>query len=639
MGDSLAVKIIREHLVDGQMVAGQPIALRIDQTLIQDATGTLVDLELESLNIDRVRTELSVTYVDHNIIQTDSRSMDDHRYLQSVAARYGMVFSPPGNGISHPVHMERFGVPGKTLLGSDSHTTMGGAIGMLAIGAGGLDVCMAMAGKAFHLVMPRIWGIRVSGKLPPWVSGKDVVLELLRRYSCNGGLGKIMEFFGPDVENLDEAARATICNMGVDMGATAAIFPSDSVTRAFLRRTGREHHWRPLAPDPDARYDELTELDLSSLEPLVAAPYNPDNVKTMTEVRGTKVGQVIIGSSPNCNYRDYAIAALILKGRRVHPSLSFEINPGSRQVLENLLINGALLSLIESGARIHQPGCLGCVGMGQVPATGIISLRTMPRNFRGRSGTKDDQVYLCSPEVAAASALTGEITDPRTLGPCPPFTYPDRYVFRTDWFIEPPPDGSNVEIIRGPNIKPLPQFPELEDTLEVEVLLKVGDNISTDIIMPAGNRTLPLRSNIPGIAEYVFEVEDATFPRRAKEARSSAIIGGGNYGQGSSREHAALAPRYLGVRVKIVRSFARIHKANLINFGILPLTFAVPADYDAIRQGDRLRLENVRDLIARGERIIPVRIGERTILTHLDVPPRAREILFAGGLLNWARKR
>jgi aconitate hydratase len=638
MRGTIAEKILKEHLVEGKLQEGEEVGLTIDQTLTQDATGTMVYLEFESLGIDTVRPAVAVSYVDHNIIQTDSRNADDHRFLQSCAAKFRVVFSPPGNGVSHHVHRQRFGVPGQTLLGSDSHTTTGGCLGMLAMGAGGVEIAMAMAGHPYYVRTPKIWGIRVEGQFQPFVSGKDLILELLRRYTCKAGTGKIMEFFGPGVTDMDMSARATIANMAVDMGFTAAIFPSDQITRQFLARNGRENAWRELTTGPNPEWSELTEIDLGQIEPMVACPSNPDKVKKTSELSDIEVQQVIIGSSCNGSYRDFMIAAKIVEGKTRHSNVSFEINTGSRQTLDSVLAAGGITALVEAGARVHESGCLGCIGMGQAPATGTVSLRTFPRNFKGRSGTKDDQVYLCSPETAAASALTGRITDPRTLGEAPEIEYPERYKFRPDWFVQPPADCSGVEIIRGPNIKPLPEFPALEDELQGPVLIKVGDNISTDIIMPAGNRVLPYRSNIQAISDFVFEIVDPEFPARAKERGGGFVVGGENYGQGSSREHAALAPRYLGVRAKIAKSFARIHKDNLINFGIVPLVFADPADYDAIHQGDKVEIPGISREVAKGASEIPIRVNGKQVETRLEASNRQRRILLAGGILNLARQ-
>lgn len=665
MRNTLTEDIILEHLEDGELTPGSEIGLRIDQTLTQDATGTMVYLEFESLGIDRVQPEVAVSYIDHNIIQTDYKNADDHRFLQSCAAKYGVTLSPAGNGVSHHVHRQRFGVPGKTLLGSDSHTTTGGCLSMLAMGAGGLEVAMAMAGRPYYISAPKVWGIYVTGELPPFVSGKDVILELLRRYSVKGGLGTVMEFYGPGVANLDFAARATIANMAVDIGATAAMFPSDEVTKEFLRMNGREDVWFPRTTPEDAEFEYVTELELSELEPLVACPSNPDNVKPARELGDVPVHQVIIGSSCNGSYRDFMVAALMVEGKMRHPEVSFEINTGSRQTLTNLLLHGGLEKLVRAGARTHEPGCLGCIGMGQAPASGTNSLRTFPRNFKGRSGTKEDAVYLCSPETAAASAIHGSITDPRTFGDYPRVEYPERFAFNEKWFVPPADDPDSVKIERGPNIKTFPDFEELSDELSAEVILKVGDNISTDIIMPAGNRVLPYRSNIPAISGFVFDQLDADFPERARSHGNGVIVAGNNYGQGSSREHAALAPRYLGIRVKIAKSFARIHKANLVNFGIVPLEFENPDDYELLAQGQELEFPDVRKRVAEGEARIEVRIvgteagarggaraqsgvegggsgadGDgRVVMTRLDVSARQREMLAAGGSLNLVKAR
>jgi aconitate hydratase len=638
MKDTIAEQVLSAHLVEGKLEEGAEIGLVIDQTLTQDATGTVVYLEFESLGISSVKSKTAVSYVDHNIIQTDSRNADDHRFLQSCAAKFGVVFSPPGNGVSHHVHRQRFGVPGQTLLGSDSHTTTGGCLGMLAMGAGGVEVAMAMAGHPYYIETPKVWGIYVEGQFQPFVSGKDLILDLLGRYSCKAGTGKIMEFFGPGVKNMDMSARATIANMSVDMGFTAAIFPSDEETKLFLVQNDREHVWRELKTGPNPQWSEKTEIDLGKIEPMVACPSNPDNVRRASELSDIDVHQVIIGSSCNGSYRDFMVAAKIVEGKTRNPNVSFEINTGSRQTLDNVLAAGGITALVEAGARVHESGCLGCIGMGQAPATGTVSLRTFPRNFKGRSGTKDDQVYLCSPETAAASALTGRITDPRTLGEAPEIPYPAKFKYKSDWLIQPPRQPFAAEIIRGPNIRPLPDFAPLADELEGTVLIKVGDNISTDIIMPAGNRVLPYRSNIPAISEFVFEIIDPEFPARAREHGGGVVVGGENYGQGSSREHAALAPRYLGVRVKIAKSFARIHKANLVNFGIPPLVFTDPADYDSIGQGNKISIPGVKRAIADGATEIPISVGGREVVTLLEVSDRQRRILLAGGILNLAKQ-
>ena len=637
MGLTVAEKILARHCVEGEMVRGKEIGIRIDQTLTQDATGTMAYLEFESIGIPRVQTELSVSYVDHNLLQSDFKNADDHRFLQSIAKKYGLYFSPPGNGISHQVHLERFGLPGKTLLGSDSHTPTGGGLGMIAIGAGGLDVAMAMAGKPFYLVMPKIYGVKLTGTLSPWVSARDILLEVLRRLTVKGGVGYIMEYFGPGVAQLSVTDRASITNFGAELGATTSVFPSDANTKAFLESQGRAAGWIEIVADADAHYDEVLEIDLATLEPLIACPSSPDRVVKVSEVAGHPVSQVLVGSCSNSSLRDLMVAAKVMEGRQVHPDVSFEINPGSRQVLENLVAQGDLLPLIHAGARVHQAGCLGCIGMGQAPATGTVSLRTFPRNFPGRSGTKNDQVYLCSPEVAVAAAVTGRITDPRELGVFPAFTLPTKYLVGDQRIVPPIADGSGVEIQRGPNIAPFPAFGPAPETWEGEVLLKVEDNITTDHIMPAGAQILPLRSNVPAISEHVFTAIDPEFPRRAKVVGSGMVVGGENYGQGSSREHAALAPRYLGVGVKLVKSFARIHKANLINFGIIPLTFADSIDYDAIGQGDKVVIPRLRQALASGASEIEVSVGGRKVKALLDVSARHREILLAGSLLRWAK--
>lgn len=639
MKNTLTEELLNDHLVEGSLSPGEEIGLRIDQTLTQDATGTMVYLEFEAMGLDRVKPEVAVSYIDHNIIQTDYKNADDHRFLQSTASKYGVVLSPAGNGVSHHVHRQRFGIPGKTLLGSDSHTTTGGCLSMLAMGAGGLEVAMAMAGRPYYITTPAVWGIYVTNSLPDYVSGKDVILELLRRYTVKGGLGKVMEFYGPGVANLDMSARATIANMAVDIGATAAVFPSDEVTRDFLARNNREEVWFERTTPSDAEFEEITEVDLSTIEPLVACPSSPDNVKPARELSDVELSQVIIGSSCNGSYRDFMIAANMVDGKMKHPNVSFDINTGSRQTLVNLMLHGGLGKLVGAGARQHEPGCLGCIGMGQAPASGTNSLRTFPRNFKGRSGTKDDHVYLCSPETAAASALNGYITDPRTMEPCEPVELPEKFAFNEKWFIQPAEKPEDVEIIRGPNIKPFPVLEELPQTLEAPVVLKVEDNISTDIIMPAGNRVLPYRSNIPAISGFVYDVLDESFPERAEAAGRSVVVGGHNYGQGSSREHAALAPRYLGVRVKIAKSFARIHKANLVNFGIVPLEFKDESDYDKIEQGDTIVFPELRKHIEAGDREIPFTVDDTQIIGILDVFARQREMLIAGSALNVVKAR
>jgi aconitate hydratase len=638
---NLAQKILEAHLVEGSLVPGKEIGIRIDHTLLQDATGTLAMLEFEALGIDRVRVGLAAQYVDHNLLQTDNKNADDHKFLQTAAARYSVHFSRPGNGVSHQVHMERFGVPGKTLLGADSHTPGAAGVSMLGIGAGGLDVALAMAGYPYHLTCPRVLGVKLTGKLPDWVSAKDVILEMLRRYDVKGCVGKIIEYYGPGVSTLSATDRETIGNMGTETGATTSIFPSDERTREYLTAQGRGGAWIPLAADDDAEYDEYAEIDLSKLEPLIAKPTSPGNVVPVREIAGLKVDQAIVGSSVNSSFRDLMIAAKILEGRRVHPNTSFHVNPGSRQVLENVYRAGGLLSFLTSGSRVHEPGCQGCIGMGQAPGSGEVSLRTFPRNFPGRSGTKDDQVYLCSPETATAAALFGVVTDPRGLAKemgYPRIEDPKEYLIDEKSIVFPSEDLLRTEIVRGPNIKALPELDRLPDTLTAEVVLRVGDNMSTDGIMPAGNRVLPFRSNIEALSEFVFSQVDPDFAKECRARGTVIVVGGENYGQGSSREHAALAPRYLGVRVKIVKSFARIHKQNLCNFGILPLMFKDPSDYDRMAKGTKVVFPGVRERIERGDRELPVEVDGRTIMTILDVSERQRKHLLAGGALNFVRE-
>ena len=637
-GKSVAQKIIENHLVDGRFEPGEEIAVRIDQTLTQDATGTLAFIEFEALDIPHVKTELSVSYVDHNLLQTDFRNMDDHLFLQTTAKKFGVYFSKPGNGISHHIHLERFAVPGKTLLGSDSHTPTSGGCGMLAIGAGGLDVAMAMAGEPFYLKVPSIFGVKLTGRLRPWVSAKDVILEMLRRYSVKGGLGKIIEYYGPGVETLATPERATIANMGAELGATSTVFPSDDNTKRFLDAQGRGEAWQRIQADSDAEYNDHVELDLSELEPLIACPSSPDNVRRVKEIEGIKVAQVIVGSCTNSSFRDLMIIAKAMEGRKIHEDISFEVNPGSRQIIENLGDASGLTQLIRSGARIHQLGCLGCIGIGQAPATGTVSLRTFPRNFPGRSGTKDDKVYLCSPEVAVAAAINGKITDPRTLGEYPEIVEPTRYVVNEESIIPPVQHEEAVEVFRGPNIKPFPNLGALEDRLSGRVLLKLADNVSTDDILPAGSKILPLRSNIPAISEFTFEKVDPTFTRRAKESEGGFVVGGENYGQGSSREHAALVCRYLGVKGKIAKSFARIHRTNLINFGVVPLIFAESEDYDRINYGDIIQIQNVKDQIADESQKILIELEGRRIECLNAFSKRERRILLAGGLINYVKE-
>jgi aconitate hydratase len=640
MAQNMTQKVLSAHLVEGELVAGTEIAVKVDQTLLQDATGTLAMLEFMAVGAERVKVELAALYIDHNLLQTDNRNADDHVFLMTAGEKFGLCVSKPGNGVSHQVHLERFGRPGRTLLGADSHTPTAAGLSLLAIGAGGLDVALAMAGHPFHFNCPRVMGVRLTGKLPPWVSGKDVILEMLRRHGVKGGVGKVIEYYGPGVDTLSATDRGTIGNMGAELGATSSIFPSDERTREFLAAQGRSDAWLPLAADPGAAYDEHDEIDLSAVEPFIALPSSPGNVVPVREVEGTKVDQVLVGSSVNSSFRDLMTVCRILEGRQIAAHLSFNVNPGSRQVLENVAAQGGVLMLLMAGAQIHQPGCLGCIGMGQAPGTNQVSLRTFPRNFPGRSGTKDDRVYLCSPETAAAAGIFGVITDPRKLGnlmPWPNVNNPDKYLLDDSSLIAPLEDTSRVEIVTGPNIITFPEFEPLPETLEARVVIKVGDNFSTDHILPAGNRVLPFRSNIPAISRFVFEQVDPGFPRRAEEAVNGVVVGGENYGQGSSREHAALAPRYLGIRVKLAKSFARIHKANLVNFGILPLTFKDPGDYELVNQGDTLKFTNLREQVAGGAREIPFTVGGRRIISRLDVSLRERQELLAGGTLNYVK--
>jgi len=636
MGSSVTRKIIEQHLVEGEWVAGREIAVRIDQTLTQDATGTMAYLQFEAIGIPRVKAELSVSYVDHNTLQSDFKNADDHNYLRTVAARHGIVFSRPGNGICHQLHLERFARPGRTLIGSDSHTPTAGGIGSLAMGAGGLDVACAMAGEPFRIKVPLVVGVKLSGKLPAWVSAKDIILELLRRVDVTGGVGKVFEYFGPGVRTLSVPDRATITNMGTETGATTSIFPSDGVTKAFLKAQGREDHWVRLQADWRPGFDEVIEIDLDRLEPLAASPHSPGAVKTVREIGRVPVHQVCIGSCTNSSVKDLKVAAAVLKGKTIAESLHLTINPGSRQVVEHLADSGDLRDLVAAGARILENACGPCIGMGAAPPSGAVSVRTFNRNFEGRSGTKDASVYLVSPEVAAATALTGVLTDPRDLGDAPKLKLPKRFFINDNLFIPPldEPVAANATILRGPNIAPLPAFPPLPDMLDGQVLLKVADNVTTDHIMPAGAKVLPLRSNIPEISKYVFEAVDPTFAQRAKTAGGGFIIGGDNYGQGSSREHAALAPKYLGVKAVIVRSFARIHLANLINFGIVPLTFKNPADYDSLEPGDYIQVR-IGDL--QGRTVLRnVTDGTEAELVH-TLSPLDAQILKAGGKLPWIK--
>lgn len=642
MGLTLAQKLIKSHLVEGEMKVGTEIGLRIDQTLTQDATGTMAYLEFEAMGVDRVKTEKSVAYIDHNTLQTGFENADDHRYIQTVTKKHGIYFSRPGNGICHQVHLERFGIPGKTLIGSDSHTPTGGGIGMLAMGSGGLDVAVAMGGGTYYIPMPKMTRINLTGYLKPWVSAKDVILEVLRIMSVKGGVGKIIEYGGEGVKTLTVPERATITNMGAELGATTSIFPSDEITLAFLKAQGRENDWTEIKPDDDAVYDEVINIDLCSLTPMAACPHMPDKVKTTEEIGKIKIDQVAIGSCTNSSYVDMMKVASILKGKTVCPSVSLCIAPGSKQVLNMLALNGALSDMINAGARILESACGPCIGMGQSPNSAGVSLRTFNRNFEGRSGTKDAGIYLVSPEVAAASALTGYLTDPRELGDAPSVEMPEKFIVN-DNMIEPPAseeEAKSVEVLRGPNIKPFPETAPLPDEITAKAILKVGDNITTDHIMPAGAKILPYRSNIPHLSQYCFAVCDETFPERIKAEGKGIIIGGSNYGQGSSREHAALVPLYLGVKAVITKSFARIHVANLVNAGILPFTFADENDYDRIDQMDELALPNIKDCIENGKEVILKNItkNEEYKLDASHLSDRQRAMLVCGGLLDYTRE-
>lgn len=641
MGFTIAQKIIKNHLVSGEMITGNEIGIRIDQTLTQDATGTMAYLEFEAMGVERVKTELSVAYIDHNTLQTGFENADDHKFIQSVAKKRGILFSRPGNGICHQVHLERFGIPGKTLIGSDSHTPTGGGMGMLAIGAGGLDVAVAMGGGAYYITMPKMVRINLSGKLAPWVAAKDVILEVLRVMSVKGGVGKIIEYGGEGVKSLSLPERATITNMGAELGATTSIFPSDEITRDFLKAQGRENDWCELLPDSDAVYDEVIEIDLSSLTPMAAMPHSPDNVKSVEEIGNISIDQVCIGSCTNSSLSDMLKVAAILKGKKVAPNVSLSIAPGSMQVLNMLALNGALSDMIAAGARILESACGPCIGMGQSPNSKGVSLRTFNRNFEGRSGTADAGIYLVSPEVAAASAITGVFTDPRTLGDAPNIEMPKTFVIN-DNLIEMPAtqeEAKNIEVAYGPNIKPFPTSTALGDDVCAKAILKVGDNITTDHIMPAGAKILPYRSNIPFLSQFCFKQCDENFAQNCKAEGKGIIIGGANYGQGSSREHAALVPLYLGIKAVVTKSFARIHCANLINAGILPFTFENTDDYDKISQGDELCLSNVRDLIDSNSPVVLKNVtkNEEYPLCY-DFSKRQKDILLAGGLLNYTRE-
>lgn len=643
MARNVAQKLIADHLVHGRMTPGEEIGLRIDQTLTQDATGTMVMLELEALGLERVRTSASVQYVDHNLLQADELNMADHLFLRSACRRWGLWYSRPGNGVSHPTHMQRFGVPGASLAGSDSHTCAAGSLGMLAIGVGGLDVAMAMAGEPLYVTMPQIWGIRLYGELPPWVSAKDVILEMLRRHGVRGGVHRIIEYHGPGLANLTAMDRHVLANMGAELGATTSVFPSDEQVRQFLRAEGRESDFTELTADPDAAYDLTDEIDLSSLEPLIARPGSPGDVVPVREVAGEPVYQVVVGSSANPGLRDFAIVAAIMQGRQAHPQVSLDINPTSREILTDLTKMGAITDLIQSGARLHQTGCLGCIGMGQAPAVGRNSLRTFPRNFPGRSGTKQDLVWLCSPETAAAAALTGRITDPRDL----PMDYPSLQrpssASVNTAMLEPPLDpgeAKQVELEKAPSIGALPDLDPLPDELTLPVVIKVGDDVSTDEILPAGARALPYRSNIPRLANFAFTQLDEDYPKRARETGPHVVVGGYNYGQGSSREHAAIALRYLGLRVVIARSYARIHWQNLANFGVLPLEFTDAADYDRIEQGDQISLSGLHDALRKGHELQVHNLSkdESYGLRH-SLSARQRDAVLAGGRIPLHRAR
>lgn len=642
-GRGVARQLIESHLVGGEAAPGREIGVRVDQTLTQDATGTLVMLELEALDLDRVRTDVSVQYVDHNLLQTDERNMADHIFLRSACRRYGLWYSKAGNGVSHPTHMQRFGVPGATMVGADSHTCAAGSLGMLAIGVGGLEVAMAMAGEPLHVTMPEIWGVRLTGALPPWLSAKDVILEMLRRHGVRGGVNRIIEYHGPGVASLTAMDRHVIANMGAELGATTTVFPSDERVLEFLRAEGREDDFTEIVADPGTVYDVADEIDLSALEPLIARPGSPGDVVPVREAVGEEVHQVVVGSSANPGLRDFASVAAIVRGRQVPPQVSLDVNPTSRQILVDLTRMGATTDLVQAGARVHQAGCLGCIGMGQAPAIGRNSLRTFPRNFPGRSGTKDDRVWLCSPETAAAAALTGRITDPRDLDMDPPAVrLPRRSSVNADMLEAPPPanGGPRPELEKAPSIGVLPELDPLPDELEIPVVIKVGDDVSTDEILQAGARALPFRSDIARLADFAFTRLDEGYPERAREAGPHAVVGGRNYGQGSSREHAAIAPRHLGLRLVLARGYARIHWQNLVNFGILPLEFADGDDYDRVEQGDVLRVADVRDALRDGSdvEVRNVTRGETYRARH-RLSPRQRDLVAAGGQIPLLRER
>ncbi|WP_027627299.1 aconitate hydratase [Ruminiclostridium cellobioparum] len=638
MGLNLAQKIIKNHLVSGEMVTGSEISIRIDQTLTQDSTGTMAYLQFEAIGIPRVKTKKSVAYIDHNTLQAGFENADDHKYIQTVASKHGVYFSKPGNGICHQVQLERFGVPGMTLLGSDSHTPTGGGIGMLAIGAGGLDVAVAMGGGPYYLTMPKVCKVELKGKLNPWSAAKDIILEVLRVLSVKGGVGKVIEYAGEGIKTLTVPERATITNMGAELGATTSIFPSDDVTHEFLRAQGRAADWVELLPDADANYDEHIVIDLATLEPMAAKPHSPDNVEKISTIGKIKVDQVAIGSCTNSSYMDMMKVAAILKGKTVNPNVSLVIAPGSKQVLTMLAQNGALADMVSAGARILESACGPCIGMGQAPCTDAVSLRTFNRNFEGRSGTTSARVYLVSPEVAAASALTGVLTDPRELGEAPKIEMPEEFVINDNLVVAPAPEGNDVEVVRGPNIKPFPVNKALSDKISGKALIKVGDNITTDHIMPSNAKLLPFRSNVPYLAEFCLTPCDPEFPARAKENGGGFIIGGSNYGQGSSREHAALAPLQLGIKGVIAKSFARIHMANLINSGIVPMTFENEADYDTIDMNDELTIENAIDQVKKAGTVIVRNLTKnREIKVRVSLSDRQVQMILAGGLLNFTK--
>ncbi|MGM0634799.1 MAG: aconitate hydratase [Bacteroidota bacterium] len=644
-------KLIKNHLIEGEMEPETEIGLKIDQALLQDATGTLVQLELEAMGLDRAKTEVAVQYVDHNLLQTDFRNADDHNFLQSAAQRFGLWFSRPGNGVSHPVHMERFGKPGKTLVGSDSHSCAAGSLGMLAIGTGGLDVAAAIAGQPYYVKMPLVMGVKLTGKLPDWVSAKDVILEMLRRHDVKGGVGKIIEYYGDGVKELSAMDRHVIANMGAELGATTTVFPSDEETKRFLKSQKREDDWQELLADENSAYDLYEEIDLSQLEPLIALPTSPGNVVPVSQVAGKEISQVVIGSSANPGLRDFWVAGEIVKGKSVAPEVSFDVNPTSRQIIQNMIDNKAFANLIQSGARFHQSGCMGCIGMGQAPASGSISLRTMPRNFPDRSGTKDDKVHLCSPETAAASALTGKITDPRDMVKLyemdyPKFNYPEEQIINEEMLVAPPENNTDIELQKGPNIKTLPEIPPLQDEYEVPVLLKMGDNISTDEILKAGAEVLPYRSNLPEISKYSYTVIDQNFYDRAMVSKEKngghIVVAAENYAQGSSREHAALAPKYLGQVAVLAKNYARIAWQNLVNFGILPLEFENDDDYEKIKQGDSIKFSNLRELVKNRKTIqliVEGNEGTIEIPTKHTLSDRQIRVLLKGGIINDFREK